>query len=74
MNALKEPKMKKRESNQPKKTQRALYKAADELEAFFDKCCPADERRADHSVLLLRSQCLEYADYLTTRYDLDIDF
>jgi len=45
----------------------ALYKAADSLEEFFDKELEGAERRADHSVLKLRGDLLEYADFLKLR-------
>lgn len=57
-----------KEKNQIKKTFKALYAAADELEAFFDKCCTRDERRADHSALKLRAECNEYGSYLEQRF------
>ena len=49
------------------KTMEALYKAADSLEEFFDKELDGAERRADHSVLKLRGDLLEYADFLKLR-------
>lgn len=66
--------MSKRISTCAEKVQKSLYKAADELEKYFDTYCQGDERRADHSVLTLRASLLEYADYLTKRYHLDISF
>jgi hypothetical protein len=50
------------------KAAKKCSEAADALSAFWDECCAGQESRADHSVIALRRDLNEYADFLERRY------